>query len=99
MWQWQHHPVRMLEFNWTGMLVRGGGKMDGAKYRVIPEENILETINDWGFKFYFKLEAMYRFPSTSQIGLLYVGLSHEIQIKYTAQKNKGKTQITHPRSE
>lgn len=36
--RWQHHAV--------GMLVRVDGKMVGAKYRTIMEENLLEAAKD-----------------------------------------------------
>ncbi|KAJ7319965.1 hypothetical protein JRQ81_019476 [Phrynocephalus forsythii] len=42
----QHHAMGCFSSAGTGKLVRIDGKMDGAKYRTILEENLLESAKD-----------------------------------------------------
>uniref|UniRef100_A0AAZ3RG11 Transposase n=1 Tax=Oncorhynchus tshawytscha TaxID=74940 RepID=A0AAZ3RG11_ONCTS len=42
-WWWQHHAVGMFFSARTGRLVRIEGKINGAKYREILDENLLRS--------------------------------------------------------
>ena len=45
-WWWQHHAVGMFLAAGSGRLVRIEGKMNGAKYREILDENLLQSAQD-----------------------------------------------------
>ena len=45
-WWWQHHAVGMFSASGAGRLVRIEGKMNGAKYREILDENLLQSAQD-----------------------------------------------------
>ena len=45
-WWWQHHVMEMFLISRAGALVRKEGKMDGAKYRKILEENLLPSLQE-----------------------------------------------------
>jgi len=42
-WRWQHHVMGLFSSARTGKLVRIKGTMDGAKYRRILDEDLLES--------------------------------------------------------
>uniref|UniRef100_A0AAX7SKK8 Tc1-like transposase DDE domain-containing protein n=1 Tax=Astatotilapia calliptera TaxID=8154 RepID=A0AAX7SKK8_ASTCA len=57
--QWQHHALGVLLFSRDRKLVRVDGKMDGAKYRAVLEENLLESAKDLrlGRRFTFQQDS------------------------------------------
>ena len=59
-WWWQHHALGCFSAAETGRLVRIEGKMNGAKYREILDEYLLQSIQD------IRLGAKVHLPTEQQ---------------------------------